>query len=183
MKKLFSILMIAALVTPLFQSCKKGANDPAISFKSRDARITAKWKLTKIDASDITVTSGVTNSVINSYDGTTLTTTSTSSGSETSTGTYEMEIDKMGVMSWNETYTATGSSTPDVRSGTGTWEWLDSDKNKSVVDLVGGAHFFSNGLYNIDRLATKELVVFQSGNENNNGDTRTWNYKFTFEKE
>lgn len=48
MKKLNKVLLVAAtlaIVFPLFESCKKGPNDPGISLKSRDSRISAVWTL------------------------------------------------------------------------------------------------------------------------------------------
>lgn len=39
-----------AISTPLFiSSCKKGANDPSISLRSRDARIVGKWNMKKME--------------------------------------------------------------------------------------------------------------------------------------
>ncbi|MEI6123341.1 MAG: hypothetical protein WCQ95_06900 [Bacteroidota bacterium] len=140
------------------------------------------WKLTKIEASDVTVISGVTNTITTTYDGATITSSSTLSGSETSTGTYEMTIEKGGVMTWSESYTPSGASTANVQSATGTWFWFNSNKNKYMIDLSGGVHFLSFGIYYIDRLATKELILINSGEEYNNGDTRVWNFKWTFEK-
>ena len=49
MKNLKIALFVVLAATFILPSCKKGENDPFISLKSRDARITAKWKLTKIE--------------------------------------------------------------------------------------------------------------------------------------
>jgi hypothetical protein len=48
MKKVFLVMLAALIVIPAFQSCKKGENDPAISFRSRDARLIGNWKLVKV---------------------------------------------------------------------------------------------------------------------------------------
>nr|MBP8042586.1 hypothetical protein [Bacteroidales bacterium] len=92
-----------------------------------------------------------------------------------------MTIEKWGKMSWSETYTVGGNT--DVQTATGYWEWVDSDKNKSYVILEGGDHLFTGGLCRIDRLASKELVIIDEGNANDNGDTDVWSYKYTFEKQ
>ena len=180
MKRLLLILLVAAFSIPTFQSCKKGANDPAISFKSRDARLTATWKLTKI-ASTSTYYSG-SNQIIRTlaYDGTTITETVTGYPTTTASGTYEMTIEKNGVMSWQETYASAGGSV-DVQTSTGRWEWLNTDKNKTVVLLDGGYNIFEGGICVIDRLATKELVIRDEGNSNDNGDLETWDITYTFE--
>ena len=180
MKKMkIALLMLLATVLVL-PSCKKGENDPFISLKSRDAKITAKWKLTKIAYTSTSVTSGTSFTTTISYDGSVETYTSgTISG--TATGTYEMTIEKDGKMSVSETYTSGGST--DVYTSTGTWEWLNSDQNKTVILLDGGNNLFQGGLWVIDRLSSKELVLTDVGNSNDNGDTNTWDKKYTFEKQ
>ncbi|NVO02507.1 MAG: hypothetical protein HXX09_07360 [Bacteroidetes bacterium] len=186
LKSYLLVLLVALMVMPVFNGCKKGENDPGFSLRTRDNRITAKWTLTKIEGTqtDVTVAGiSVTTTRTTTYDGTTKIVTSTSSlgGSSTSTGTgtYVMEILQDGQMTWSETYTSGGSSA-DVQTSSGTWEWLDSDNNKSVVLLDGGNHLFSGGIWRIDRLAHDELVVFDKGDSNDNGSTSNWDYKYTF---
>lgn len=180
MKKVkFAVLMLLLAVFVL-PACKKGENDPFITLKSRDARITAIWKLTGINYTETQV-SGSTITQTATYDGTTFISTHSVYGSSTATGTYETEILKDGTLTWDETYTFGGST--DVQSSTGTWQWLDSDKNKSVLILDGGDHFFTGGTWIIDRLAGKELILKGSGNSNDNGDTDTWEVTYTFTKQ
>ncbi|MEI6852273.1 MAG: hypothetical protein WCL06_05495 [Bacteroidota bacterium] len=184
MRKLLVVLLVTLIAVPTFQACKKGPNDPLISFKSRNARITAKWKLTKIEGTETKVTAGVSNATTTTFDGTTKTVTSSLFGTTTtSTGVYEMTIEKNGTMTWSETYISGTPATTDVQTGSGPWIWLNTDKNKTDVDLTGGHHFFSSGFYVIDRLASKELVLTTEQNSNNNGDTDVANYKFTFTAE
>lgn len=42
----FAAFALVALAIPTFTGCKKGENDPGISVKSRDSRISGVWKLT-----------------------------------------------------------------------------------------------------------------------------------------
>lgn len=44
-KTLLSLATIVLLSTVFMTSCKKGEDDPAISFRSRDARVTGSWTL------------------------------------------------------------------------------------------------------------------------------------------
>lgn len=180
MKRFLLVLLVAIIAIPAFQSCKKGENDPALSLVSRNARITAEWKLTGIEATRTRVAGGNTVVTTLSYDGSILTMTQ-GGVSVTATGSYTMTIEKWGKMSWSETYTVGGNT--DVQTATGYWEWVDSDKNKSYVILEGGDHLFTGGLCRIDRLASKELVIIDEGNANDNGDTDVWSYKYTFEKQ
>jgi hypothetical protein len=47
MKRVLLVLLIAIIAIPTFQSCKKGENDPAISLRSRKARLVGEWKLSQ----------------------------------------------------------------------------------------------------------------------------------------
>ena len=58
-KKLLIIALGVVIISPLFQSCKKGEEDPFISLRSRDKRITGTWKLNKIEKTTITTTTDV----------------------------------------------------------------------------------------------------------------------------
>lgn len=180
-KAKIGILFLLAVVFAL-PACKKGANDPFISLKSRDARITAKWKLTNITKTETQVVSGITITETYAYDGSNMTHTVTGSSSNSATGTFEMEIIKDGTMTWSSTYTPSGGSA-DVQSSTGEWQWLDSDKDKSVILLSGGGSLFGGGLWMIDKLASKELVLKNVGNSTDNGDTDNWDFAYTFEKQ
>jgi hypothetical protein len=86
MKNLFKTLIAVAIVSVTVQSCKKGEDDPALSLRSRDARLIGEWKLTKYDSKrDVrdadTYTAIGTNSrtqtlsITEAFDGTVQTTT------------------------------------------------------------------------------------------------------------
>ena len=45
--KIFALLMLVVLVSPLLNSCKKGENDPFLSLKSREGRLKGEWNLTE----------------------------------------------------------------------------------------------------------------------------------------
>ncbi len=44
-KRFLIIALTVLMAVPFFNSCKRGANDPALSFKSRNSRISAVWTL------------------------------------------------------------------------------------------------------------------------------------------
>jgi hypothetical protein len=50
MKNLFKTFIAVAIVSVTVQSCKKGEDDPAISLRSRDARLIGEWKLSKYES-------------------------------------------------------------------------------------------------------------------------------------
>lgn len=60
LKRTFLLVAVAAMLMPLLDSCKKGKEDPGISFRSRNARVTGTWTLKSYDMSgvnDTTITS------------------------------------------------------------------------------------------------------------------------------
>jgi hypothetical protein len=46
--KTFVIMAFCAIFTLPFQSCKKGADDPALSMRSRKARVVGEWTLKEV---------------------------------------------------------------------------------------------------------------------------------------
>lgn len=160
MKNIIKAIIVILFVFPIFNSCKKGADDPCFSLKSRDSRITAKWKLTSIMGDWL---------VIN-YNG-----TNYSSGMNNGIGTYEMEILKDGTLTYNESYAPAGSSVSTTTTGTANWWWSESDKNKTYIIISGGGDMlFSSGRYYVDELKGKELIL---------KPLLTYSPKYIFEKE
>jgi hypothetical protein len=180
MKKSISLIALALMVFSgvFFTGCKKGEDDPFISFKSRDARITAKWKLVNYESLESGTNSftGSTYTTTVSYNGTLLTTTSTNNGTDIVSYTVEMEILKGGEYTYNEV--RDGS----VEYGKDTWYWFNNTENKGAILLQGNF----GGIFQIDRLSSSELVLSA-----NSEDIQTFNgvsypqkssLKLTFEK-
>jgi hypothetical protein len=181
MKKVKIALLVLIAGVTVLTSCKKGKDDPFISLHSRDARITAKWKLTKIEAVDVH-NAGATYTT--TFDGTIYTETVSTGGSITATGSFEMTIDKQGSISaWAENYTQSGF-TADVRSGTGTWMWGNSDKDRDFIAISNaGNNLFASNFYHIDELKSKEMILHYTSKTVNNGDADSYDDIYTFTKE
>ena len=137
-----ALITVATLTTTL-NGCKKGANDPLISFKSRDSRIVGIWTMESSEATDtdISSSSGVasTTVTVSSYNGTILTTTTTASGlSGTSavSHTEKLTIEKDGT--YEKVTTTDGAQS----TYTGYWWWLDSKKNKTRIAFDDDANSF-----------------------------------------
>lgn len=180
MKKLNKILLMSLVVLfamPMLNSCRKGENDPGISFRSRESRLMQEWKLVKVQGTEQYPGFEGTVILTYSYDGS-IYTISGSGQSGSMTGTFEIEFQEHGNVFIRETLTAEGST--DVYSGTGTWQWLDSDKSQNYLWTDGG-EMFRSGLYYIDRLANSELILKQSYDENDNGDIYKSEFTYTFE--
>jgi hypothetical protein len=178
MKKTLTLLSLALLVSAslLFTGCKKGEDDPFISLSSRDARITAKWKLTKIEGTNTNTFAGVSYTSTTNYNGTLLTTTSSSGGVNSSSYTLEMEILKGGEM------TSTETEDGDILTEKGVWFWTNNTSNKTGLYLGG----IDEGIFNVQGLSSKELVLNIDSESSDTEDGQTSTYKsfttWTFEK-
>ncbi len=162
-----------AVMLPALQSCKKGENDPAISLKSRTARLSGEWTVSK--ASIISTSGGVTTTT--TYNGSTVTITY-SDGSTGSTGTFTwtFSIDKNGTYTEeiSETYTGITES----RKTEGAWNWADGNKDaeikaKEMVLFHQTKNTYTSGssttVYSytglnydgwmVDKLSSKEVVL------------------------
>lgn len=200
MKKIFTIAICLALVIPMFNSCKKGENDP-MSIKSRKARLAGEWELTEWARTQLS--------------GSTITTTTFSgssklvmSGSATSTATYSESIEiakdgtytfAMSEMDTSFTYNLTG---------TGVWYWLKGNKELEYKnkERIGFEELASTGLYTagsysytdidshtgdaayavvyrIDQLKSKEMIIVSEYTEMSGSDITTVTETKTYEKD
>ena len=175
--RIIMILMVVAFAITSLNSCKKGENDPFLSFKSRDSRITGEWKLTKIEGTSIqpNYTGSGSTTTTTTYDGTTM--TRTISGQTTPiTKKYSLSItlEKDGSAKVNEVE----DTETDVF--TTRWYWLESAKSKMWINIAGDE-------YLVDQLKNKELVLIQKSESTNTvgSTTRTSSssFTYTFEKQ
>ena len=194
MKKLLFLAAGALVLTANLSSCKKGENDPFLSLKSRKARVSGEWTVTKMEGTYSSVDSSdpLSNySSTSSYDGTTETGTYTSAGN---TGAYDPET-------YTQTYTfekegtfsmiyAVGTSSYTVE---GNWIFLGKNKNAELAkkeailltitkevnteDGVSETETFTG--YNntmtflIDQLKSKEMILIDESTNVDGATTST----------
>ena len=155
--------------------CKKGENDPFLSLKSRDARITANWKLVKVESSDVSTDPSGTDTDTETYDGTTM--NYAYNGTTYSTFSYSLSVEILKDGTCITTRVVDG----DTETDNGRWYWMNSAKNKTMIYLD------NLGTFEVDGLKSKELMlktyskdVSISGGETfTDESTATW----TFEKQ
>ena len=160
-------ILIAVIVLATFVGCKKGENDPGISFRSRDARVVGEWKVSSMEDETTTkIGTPVTSnkSETNKFDGSkkikTVVVDGTTSPQQADDNKYEvkLEIKKDGTLAYSETRTAPDGVVSSF-STTGTWNWADSRKNKTTISLnYFGGQTLSSGFYDIDQLKNKEMI-------------------------
>ncbi len=160
--KTLRILMTIVVVATLFQSCKKGENDPFLSLKTRDARITGDWELTygnetytytenyQGDTYEESASLIVENGIANETEWYSYTMNGVNETDSYSYDPYSYEeittIEKNGDYSVNATVENSKST------NSGNWYWFDTAKKKTQL-VIGGM------IYYVDRLTNKELVL------------------------
>lgn len=163
MKRLV-ILGMSLVMGLTIASCKKGENDPAISLKSRDSRITGEWELKNISGDFITQSENVDGEIETfkqsiSYNNGVITVTDDDGNTESSQYLFQLDISK------DQNFTLLNKITYDDNdfeeySINEQWYWLDGVKNKSQIFLPGfnEVTFFGyDDALIVDRLTNKEM--------------------------
>lgn len=178
MKKSISLIALVLMVFSgvFFTGCKKGEEDPFISLKSRDSRVTAKWKLTKIEGSSTNSFAGSSFTTTTSYNGTIYTTTFSSGDVVSYSYALEMEILKGGDMTSTETEDGAVSTSKDI------WFWTNNTSDKTGLYLG----VLDEGIFTVEGLSSKELILTieseQTDTEDGQTSTSKSSTKWTFEK-
>ncbi len=176
MKKNFSLVLTLALLMAVSFGCKVGADDPGLTFASRDGRLMGDWKLTAVVDSTIDINGLGTFITSVSYNGTILT-RDTPFGTSTDSYALQVSIAKGGVLTSIET--ENGDVTTDVNY----WEWLGTDKNKSQVLMNDQS--MASGVWDVQRLTSKELIISRHMMETNvsggSTESREETMRLTFE--
>jgi hypothetical protein len=152
MQKIFIKPLIILLLSMLMTACQKGANDPFISFKSRDSRIRGNWTITNLSysASNTTNISGtsMTETTTMSYNNGMLAVIDPHGDVTMFPFSIDLTIEKNGTCT--QTITEDGTKTRTE----GYWYWLNDTKNKTRI-----AFDFDPEPYLIDRLTDKEMII------------------------
>lgn len=113
MKNFLKSTLLISLFVGFFTECKKGEDDPFISFRSRKARVAGEWKLTKGTSTGISTSHG-TNPTTTSYtENYTESTYSyfSNSGSQTGTHSFAIEFKKDGTYTSVQNMSTAGTGT------------------------------------------------------------------------
>lgn len=183
-KRIILVLLTLALIFP---SCKKGSNDPFVSFKSRKSRVVGKWKATSYShiessGSSIFLSHIMENGIYNE--------TSSNWGNTTGTETYSIEFKNDG------TWSMTNGGDVAIINKEGKWNFTEKtgdNKNKNHIVLMltkSSDPNFSNTyegdnfdkIYSLDELRNKKMVwknsstvtEIMSGLTNTNTVDETW---------
>lgn len=203
---------LLAGLTFSFQSCGVGENDPNISFKSRTARLKGDWKLTDktvtvteaIQSGNNELSTIVTNgTLVGGQENVMINTGSSNVITLLRKYDFDIKFDVDGSYQYTfNVYRPTGSSNDPYDNSvyviSGVWTWLDQGKDKLGLSLSSDYSanipdslnpqtmlpYVVDGAYEVDRLASDELVLKRSGQFTSTIDTliinRTFDGTFTF---
>lgn len=165
----FKIYTLALLTIASVTACKKGANDPALSLKSRKGRLAGEWKLSSGEQTNTTTFSGTTNVTTTSYDGSNRTITG-SGTTNTTPYTQELTFEKDGT--YKNKVTDDGS----ILTEEGYWQFMGKSKEgdikkKEAITMTYTKYTDDSGVTTVegkgvwgstvrfDKLSSKEIIV------------------------
>jgi hypothetical protein len=171
-----------------FPGCKKGADDPFLSFRPRDKRLAQTWKLASFEGTRIMADAGATKTITYSFKNETINIVESPGDSKNFAYEYRMEIDKSGSMEAVEFLTDT---TGQIESfSRGYWSWNNQAKKKSSVDLVMAGIFEGIETWDILRLAYNDMTLIadltfirQDPVEGNSRETVNFELIFGFDEQ
>jgi hypothetical protein len=168
--KIYLYLIFAIFLLTVFPNCKKGDNDPFLSFRSRDSRITGKWKVVNYEY--VEINGNDSYSLI--LNGSTI--TQTVNGNITSYPfSSNLEILE------NGTYKSSSNINGEISNTINTWHWFDDTRKKTRLLLQDG------GVFVVDRLTNNELVLKSneqySSSSSGSSNFQDYSYTLSFEKE
>ncbi len=155
-----SLILLSVFI---FDSCKKGQDDPIISFRSRNNRICAQWKLNSVSGKYTNTSTQVNvKETTYSYDGSDYTLTNIAQNGTQTVITlkdfdYQMQIEKNNVFTQSVKYSYNGVF--NSCNYNGYWYWLD-DKKKTMIHIPLSkieALFFDD--WEVTELKHKEITL------------------------
>lgn len=144
------------LMIVLLTACKKGKDDPFLSFKSRDKRLQQEWVLENLYYNKKNESNGNVFIDEKIFSEGTLTRTHTENGNST-VFTDPCEI-TLNIKKDGE-YIYTLTNYDESITYKLPWNWMDTDKKKTRIKLWDFEYTYNYEPLMVDRLSSKELVL------------------------
>jgi hypothetical protein len=158
MKRTLPFLVVLILVQAVLSSCRKGENDPWLSFRPRDARITQKWEIKGLDGTFVTAENGASSSFRYELNQNIITIVQSPGSARNFGYSFTIQLFDNGNMQAIETLTdSVGTQFESLANGQ--WYWLDDAKNKGSIKMDLAGVLAPIEAFQIDRLAYDELVL------------------------
>jgi len=185
MKNTWPLILIALFLMPT-TGCKKGSDDPAISFRSRNQRLVGKWNIIESNKSRVrtflypgTVDTATTRYAFNDSKGTVAVLMSGQPSNITAfEGSASIEFKADGTLTYTERQNASMEWIERVTDGY--WTWRKTAKSKYTLEIsdnqgIGLGTIFDGGILNLQRLShndiTLEFTTSSSGSNPTTGET------------
>lgn len=184
MKKCYRIALFAFLLLQIV-SCKKGSEDPAISFRSRNSRLEGTWNIVEcnfnrnsISISNATDTSYTRSRFKNDSGNTVRRYNGVVEQLNKYLGTASLEFTKDGFIRYKEQQNASGSNLESTSDGI--WNWRQTGKSKYSITIGTGSgtplgFIFKGGEFTLTKLSHKEIILESNFSESTktsgNGET------------
>jgi hypothetical protein len=184
MKRIVVLSLYLMVTFVFFNGCRRGEDDPFISFRSRKARVTGKWKMTSYKTTyNHTESFGFTTEIFTGNGSTYTFTDLNSFGtnfSKTGTFTYEITFKKDG------SYTGQMNQDGEITNIEGKWNFtrgVGDIKDKSQITLyetsykdrddtnTSTGHYF-NDTYDLKELRNNKMVWYRKYTDTRNS---RWN--------
>ena len=188
MKRIVVLSLYLMVTFVLFNGCRRGEDDPFISFRSRKARVTGKWKMTSIKRTS-------------TYNSTTV--IFTANGSTYTELDNIRTFSRTGIYSYEITFKKDGSYTGQINKDgaitniEGKWNFtggVGDMKDKSQITLyetsyklsgytlTSTGHYF-NDTYDLKELRNNKMVWYRKYTDTRNSSLSWDNYSKTVEEE
>ena len=200
MKRILTLLLITLIAFGI-NGCKKGEDDPFLSLRTRTARLTGKWSVSKMLKEDISTYDGSTVSIVDEFDGETQVTTVTNSNGQvtTTTSQYTVNYEFRKDGTFTSVY-STNNNAPDIITTEGYWTFLKKNKDsklksKEAIMLTETKRSSQNNgsvtieswipseIFMIHQLKNKEIVLGSDYNSTSENVTGTIIQRITLSKE
>jgi hypothetical protein len=192
MKKTLLVLLVVAMAIPAFQSCKKGDNDPLISFRSRKARLVGEWTLREGNVTETDINGTIYNTI---FDGSLQTLTVNANAPIVEPYTDKVTINKDG------SYKKETTDDSNIIISEGVWYFGKKNKELDIKDketvwftrtsyhynnlnynYSGTKAFNSDNIWLIGELTNKEIILILDGANTLNDKPATIKGTLTYEK-
>jgi hypothetical protein len=156
----FAFILLTAVV--ILQGCKKGENDPFLSLRSRDTRITGEWELIKMENTSYSKNNSGSPQYsftrTASFNGTLLTfiekTDFDDPDYEDKDTTYSQSYSRVIVIKKDGNFNQTTIEDGITQKVLDNWWWLNDKKKKTRIAFENDANSFE-----VDRLKNNELIL------------------------
>jgi len=167
--------MLCIISLLIFDGCKKGSQDPAISLRSRNSRICGQWQLASVDGKTLNSNYATTYS----FSGTDYTVTTPNYTTTYKSYDLQMKISKDNTIQITEVYSSLSGTSYSTTLNL-YWNWIDCEK-KTMIYLPLTSFAISNSReWDLVKLSHKQIILNYKRSETDNSASYSTDVTLTF---